>query len=129
MLQNLEICENKSIDLREGINTVTLDYSISNPRLWWGNGLGKPEMYTFETLLLNGNDTLSATRTRSGLRDIKVVNEPDNDGVTMYFMLNGVAVFAKGANYIPQDMFLPRVTADDYRRTVAERAHSRRRHI
>lgn len=115
-----KILARKKVNLKEGADTIALDYSISNPRLWWCNGLGKPEMYTFETLLLNGNDTLAVNRTRTGIRSIEVVNEPDKDGMTMYFRLNGVPVFAKGANYIPQDMFLPRVSDDDYRRTVAD---------
>lgn len=115
-----KVLARKKVDLTEGRNDITLPVTISNPRLWWCNGLGKPEMYTFETLLINGSDTLSVDRTRTGLRSLEVVNEPDKDGMTLYFKLNGVPVFAKGANYIPQDMFLPRVTDNDYRRTIAD---------
>lgn len=115
-----KVLSKKVVDLAEGDNTVTLDYTVSNPRLWWSNGLGKPEMYTFETLLLNGSDTLAVNTTRTGLRDLRIVTEPDADGVSLYVQLNGVPVFAKGANYIPQDMFLPRLTDADYRRTIAD---------
>jgi len=55
-----------------------------------------------------------------GIRELKVINEKDEFGHTFYFRLNGVKVFAKGANYIPQDNFLPRVTAEKYERTILD---------
>ena len=57
-----------------------------------------------------------------GIRSLKVVHQPDKDGHTFYIELNGRPVFAKGANYIPSDNFLPRVTPENYKRTILDAA-------
>ena len=51
---------------------------------------------------------------RIGLRNVRVVNENDDDGESFYFEVNGIPMFAKGANYIPQDALLPSVTTERY---------------
>ena len=59
-----------------------------------------------------------------GLRSLKIINRPDKDGKTFYVELNGIPVFAKGANYIPQDNFLPRVTPGQYEKTILDAANA-----
>lgn len=107
--------------LHRGINEVTLPYTIANPRLWWSNGLGEPHLYTLQTHVETGHSTVS---TRVGLRSIQLHHVPDADGKgeAFYFTLNGEKLFMKGANYIPCDIFLPRVTDSVYRRTIADAA-------
>lgn len=110
----------KEVELQPGKNRVELPCSIKHPRLWWSNGLGEPNLYRFCTSVTDGNQVLDADSVSVGIRSLRVVNEPDPAGKTFYFELNGVPVFAKGANYIPQDNFLPRVTAEQYERTIAD---------
>lgn len=107
--------------LAQGMNTVPVDFTISNPRLWWCKGLGKPELYTFKTIVSVGGKVLSEQERRIGLRDVKLVMTPDSEGLQQfYFVLNGVPVFAKGTNYIPQDNFLTNVTPERYRQTIKD---------
>lgn len=110
----------KDLDLKKGINTVSVDFTIDNPRLWWSNGLGEPNLYEFTTIIDLKSATVDTKNIRTGIRSIKVVNETDKDGASFYFVLNGVPVFAKGANYIPSDNFLPRVTREKYRKTIQD---------
>lgn len=56
---------------------------------------------------------------RTGLREIKLVREKDEAGASFRFELNGVPVFAKGANHIPNDSFVTEVTAERYRHEIA----------
>lgn len=111
----------KKCDLKSGKNIVSVDFTIKNPRLWWCHNLGKPELYTFTTTaeLPEGKEISKSDRV--GLRDVKIVTDPDAEGtMQFYFVLNGVPVFAKGSNYIPQDNFLTRVSDEQYRNTIQD---------
>lgn len=99
---------------------TTLDFAIDNPRLWWTNGLGEPFLYEFEVEVREGGKTVDRRRQSLGLRSLRLVTEPDGWGESFYFELNGVPVFMKGANYIPDDSFLPRVTPERYERTIRD---------
>jgi beta-mannosidase len=104
--------------LTKGNNTVTVPFKIENPKRWWSHGLGEAFMYNFKTdLTLNGS-TVDNIDEKIGLRTIKLVQEPDSIGKSFRFELNGVPVFMKGANYIPQDMFVNRPTEEDYKYVI-----------
>ncbi|MDR2774876.1 MAG: glycoside hydrolase family 2 protein [Tannerella sp.] len=110
----------KDVRLNAGKNIIELDMNIPQPKLWWSNGLGEPYLYPFTaTLSVNEPVVIADTQTdRIGLRSLKVIYEKDAGGHAFHFELNGVKIFAKGANYIPQDNLLPRVTDADYEKTV-----------
>lgn len=112
------------VTLKKGVNTVSVPFSIKNPKLWWSNGLGEAHLYTFRTELVLNNETVDSEATKAGLRSLKIIHKPDQDGHTFYVELNGVPVFAKGANYIPQDNFLPRVTPAQYEKTILDAANA-----
>jgi beta-mannosidase len=100
-----------------GPNRVTAELVVDKPQRWWPNGLGAQKLYTFETSLFLDGDAQprAARRTRVGLRTIEVVHVKDKDGKTFTIKVNGAPVFMKGANYIPSDSFLDRVTPERYR--------------
>ncbi|GET20697.1 beta-mannosidase [Prolixibacter denitrificans] len=106
-----------NVNLQKGTQTYPVKFSIQNPKLWWTNGLGPQNMYT-----INGevkNDVTTATRSvRIGIRTLKLVRKKDDKGRTFYFELNGVPVFMKGANYIPNDIFPSRVTDANYKKVI-----------
>jgi len=91
---------------------------IDNPRLWWSNGAGEPYRYRYEVLLKKGDKVFDKKSVSVGIRRIELVQEQDSSGRSFYFRLNGVPVFMKGANFIPADNFLPRVTKDKYRELI-----------
>ena len=115
----------QTIILKQGINEIALPYTIRDPHLWWTNGLGKPYLYN---LLLNieSSDKSIALHAsvQVGLRDIRLhhVADADDNGEAFYFTLNGERLFMKGANYIPCDVFLSRVTDSIYHHTVCDAA-------
>ena len=114
----------QTVSLQKGINKISLPFSIKSPKLWWSNGLGEPHLYSFRTDLTVNNQTSDAWTEEVGLRSLKIINGPDKDGKTFYVELNGIPVFAKGANYIPQDNFLPRVTPGQYEKTILDAANA-----
>ncbi|MCU0802755.1 MAG: glycoside hydrolase family 2 protein [Rhodobacteraceae bacterium] len=89
---------------------ASLNIQISNPDLWWPAGQG-PQ--TLHNLTLQSGDA-NATR-RIGLRDLRLVSQPDAAGRSFGFACNGRAIFAKGANWIPADALHGRITRDSVR--------------
>ncbi|WP_405295494.1 glycosyl hydrolase 2 galactose-binding domain-containing protein [Algibacter sp. Ld11] len=108
----------KEIELTEGVNKINVPVEIKNPELWWTNGLGKQKLYQVDVELGKPRKILATHTNQIGLKTLKVVQEKDSIGESFYFKLNGHSVFMKGANYIPQDVFLNRISREDYETVV-----------
>lgn len=104
-----------AVSASSGVKKQSVPVTINNPKLWWPNGLGEAYLYDFKiTLEMRGVD-LSTAHQKVGLRTIEVVNEQDEMGESFYVKVNGFPVFMKGANYIPSDSFLNRVSSEKYK--------------
>ncbi len=110
----------KKAELKKGVNTVTLDYTVNKPRLWWSNGLGEPYLYNFTTSLSVDGNKVEAQDQEIGIRSLKLIHQLDAHGMCLYFELNGKPVFAKGADMVPLDNFLPRITREKYEKHVLD---------
>ena len=107
----------ENVKLQEGIHYYSVDFEIENPKLWWTNGLGEAHLYNITgELTVEGQKT--ANDTRIGIRTLELVRAEDEEGTSFYFKLNGHPVFMKGANNIPNDIFVPRVTNENYRKMI-----------
>lgn len=90
--------------------------AIQNPQLWWPNGLGKQPLYRVTVRLATGDTRVW----RIGLRTMTVSREKDEWGEEFCHVVNGVKVFAMGADYIPEDNILARVTPERTRRLLED---------
>ena len=109
-----KVTEKSEMTLQPGTNQLNWPVEIKNPHLWMPNGWGEPALYDFEITVNVDGKAIASEKKRIGLRTIKVVMEDDKDGKSFYFVVNGQPMFAKGANFIPDDALLPNVTTERY---------------
>ncbi|MGN0246064.1 MAG: glycosyl hydrolase 2 galactose-binding domain-containing protein [Lachnospiraceae bacterium] len=89
------------------------EFTIQNPKLWWPNGYGEQNLYTVSVDLKKEDGTIIDNWTRRiGLRTITMDRTPDRWGERFATCVNGVNIFAMGADYIPEDHLLGRVTPE-----------------
>lgn len=93
--------------LCDGVET-----EVQDPQLWWPNGLGEQPLYTLQASLMDGETVADARTLKIGLRKMELVREPDAYGIGFYHRINGVPMFAMGADYIPEDNILRRITPE-----------------
>ncbi len=98
---------------------AVLQATIAKPQLWWPNGMGNQPLYDV-TVQLKGADgkVLDTATRRIGLRKVEVM-KPSGE-VAMHVRVNGVPVFAKGADWIPADNMPTRVTPEILRWYMAK---------
>lgn len=108
----------REVRLSPGTNRLWVKFVISKPKLWWPNGLGPHKLYRLRTRLVEGTVLLDQAVRRVGLRTLELRQKPDQWGKSFEFVINGVPVFAKGANWIPADSFPSRISKDNYRHLI-----------
>src|SRR5690625_2023260 len=89
-----------------------ISFIIEQPELWWPNGYGEQPLYEVTETIKTSGQELDQKKYRIGLRTTEVKHEPDQWGKSFEFYVNGISLFAKGANYIPEDSLIPRTSRE-----------------
>lgn len=119
-LNNQIIFESKQLFVK-GLQQVNIPIKIDRPELWWPNGMGDQHFYTVGVSIRRKDFAVQKTQ-NIGLRTISMVTDSSIEQPNFYFKINGTPTFCKGVNYIPQDIFLPRVKRSDYERILGAAA-------
>lgn len=108
MTSKKEVCE----------KSTKLSFFVEKPQLWWPNNLGSQPLYNVKTTLCDGIKELDCTSNKIGLRTLTVNRDKDKYGEDFAFEINGVKIFAMGADYIPEDNILARVTRESTEKLI-----------
>lgn len=96
--------------------------------MWWTHDLGTPARYNLQVDLLDDGDLLDSHEMQVGIRTLTLDQSPDpNERGTRFFrfILNGVPIFARGADWIPADSFVGAIPDERYEMLLraAQAAH------
>ncbi len=92
--------------------TFAEQYLVEQPQIWWPNRYGAQPLYTIKAILKYKGSILNERKYTIGLRTITVSREKDQWGEEFAFCVNGVKIFIKGANYIPEDCVYSWITPE-----------------
>lgn len=105
-----------SITDPEGVETLHQDspekISMEHPKLWWPAGYGDQPLYTVTVTVYDGKEVLDRKEKKIGLRTMTMRREKDSFGESFCHEVNGIAIFAMGADYIPMDNVSGRITKE-----------------
>ncbi|MCM3131760.1 beta galactosidase jelly roll domain-containing protein [Paenibacillus polysaccharolyticus] len=105
-----------SLPVKQGKAEVTLD--VAHPCLWWTHDLGEPYLYTLEVTLYADDVAVDRYCQSYGIRTIELALHNEQGESRFAFILNGVKIYAKGANWIPADQLIGMIPNSRYRELV-----------
>ena len=93
---------------------ITTEMEIDDPKLWNPHNYGEQYLYELSVqAIAGGENQISVVKKKVGIRTLNLILE--NQGKpSFHFVVNGRPIFIKGANWIPADSFLPRVSDEKY---------------
>lgn len=78
---------------------------VDRPSRWWPRGFGEQPLHDLHVVLSREGRTIDEHRCRLGLRQTRLITEPDQHGESFAIEINGLPIFCKGANWIPEGLF------------------------
>ena len=124
--EDISVCVRESLSgkdfkkifrMEPGANDFSFTISIDNPDLWWPVGHGDQILHEF-FLTIETKEREEHHERRLGIRDVKIRRDKDEKGESFEIHVNGMPIYSKGANWIPADYFVERLTRDDYKRLL-----------
>lgn len=82
--------------------------TVSSPQLWWPNGYGRQPLYEVICEVRQEGTLVDQQRQHIGLRRLRLERRQDEFGESFQFNINGISIFARGTNYVPEDVYLTR---------------------
>lgn len=107
-------------DIIKAVDENSVESNIDKPQIWWPNGYGGQPLYTVQVKAINDGELVDKYKCRIGLRTITVCTDADEWGNQFAITVNGIKIFAMGANYIPEDNIIKRYSEQRTRNLISD---------
>ncbi|KQR10575.1 glycoside hydrolase family 2 protein [Cellulomonas sp. Leaf334] len=103
-----------TVPVPAGARAAVLVLEVPHAPLWWPVGHGAQPLSELTVALVGADpeEPLDTWTRRIGFRTVELDTTPDDHGTAFTFRINGRPVFVKGANWIPDDHLLTRITRE-----------------
>jgi len=95
-----------------GAASAILIVDVPDAPIWWPVGYGEQPLAELTVTLSAADQELGRWQRRVGFRTVELSTSRDEVGAAFTLSINGHPVFVKGVNWIPDDHFLTRITAE-----------------
>ena len=112
--------DDRSVEVPVTGDSATLVIQLENIRRWWPHGFGEQALYEVVVEVLLGGRVVDRWNGRVGFRSVRLDTLPDEHGTSMTFVVNDVSIFVRGANWIPDDAFVHRVSRERYGQRISQ---------
>lgn len=106
----------KSITMLDREEHVLIE--IPDPMLWWPNGYGEQNLYNVDVMLFKDGNMLDCKSLRIGLRTMTISQKDDEWGRSFAYEINGIEIFAMGANFVPMDSIPARCSREKTQKLI-----------
>ncbi len=116
-----QVVQDLTLDGPERLLDATAYLEVEHPRLWWTHDLGEPALYNLDVALSQHDEVLDREQREVGIRTLHLDQSPDPEerGTRFFrFMLNGVPIFTRGADWIPCDSFVEAIPPQRYQHLI-----------
>jgi beta-mannosidase len=117
--------------LGPGQRTATITLAVQEPARWWPRGYGDQPLYRLDVRLhtgggagTGGGEELDSWSRRIGFRSVRLDTTPDQYGTPFTLVVNGRPIFARGANWVPDDALVSRVDRRRYETRLTQAAQA-----
>jgi beta-mannosidase len=98
------------LNVFEGRTWINEKLVIENPKLWWPNGMGEPDLYNVKLTLMENNLPVDKLQFEYGIRTIErkpsAGPQVEEEWEDWHFIINGKPIFVRGTNWMPADWLL-----------------------
>jgi beta-mannosidase len=113
------LCDPDGVVVTDTMHEITgshcqLTIDAATVRRWWPHTYGDQPMYTLEVVLIHEGRAIDRLSRRIGFRTVELDTAADATGAAFTFVVNGLPIFARGVNWIPDDVFPSRITPGQY---------------
>ncbi|MGL1920644.1 MAG: glycoside hydrolase family 2 protein [Hyphomicrobiales bacterium] len=106
--------------IKAGKTKAVLALEVEGPKVWWPHNLGGQPLYKLHLDISIKKSILDNWQRKIGFRSLRLDTSKDEIGTAFTFIINDVPIFIMGANWIPDDCFLPRITRERYEARIQQ---------